>query len=107
MNKNSKNVPVDLEWAMKNSINSIDAALLLGILFGAIFSSWLILVYFKYAQVFLDFIYWAHFIKPIFEVDSFDAGRALTLLALTVSVGAVLGYVLSKILNSLIKNSAN
>ncbi|WP_062309854.1 hypothetical protein [Polynucleobacter sinensis] len=92
---------------MKNSINSIDAALLLGMLFGVIHLSWLILVYLKYAQVFLDFIYWAHFIKPIFEVQSFDMGRALILLALTVSVGAVLGYVLSKLFNTLVENNAD
>jgi thiamine transporter ThiT len=92
---------------MKNSINSIDAALLLGMLFGVIHLSWLILVYLKYAQVFLDFIYWVHFIKPIFEVQSFDMGRALILLALTVSVGAVLGYVLSKLFNTLVENNAD
>ena len=51
---------------MKEQINPIDAALLLGMLFGILHMSWLVLVYLKYAQGFLDFIYWAHFIKPIF-----------------------------------------
>jgi len=92
---------------MKTKINPIDAALLLGMLFGILHLSWLILVYLKHAQIFLDFIYWAHFIKPIFEVESFDAGRSLILLTLTVSVGFVLGYVLSKIFNMLIENGSD
>lgn len=92
---------------MKEKINPIDAALLLGMLFGILHLSWLILIYLKYAQGFLDFIYWAHFIKPIFEVESFDAGRSLILLALTVLVGFTLGYILSKIFNTLIENSSD
>ena len=92
---------------MKYSINPVDAALLLGMLFGVIHLSWLILVYLKYAQACLDFIFWAHFIKPVFEVESFDAGRALILLALTVTVGAILGYVVAKLFNTLIENSVN
>ena len=92
---------------MSNRINSIDAALLFGMLFGVIHLSWIILVYLKFAQVFLDFIFWAHFIKPIFELESFDAGRSLILLALTVSVGAVLGYVLSKLFNTLVENAVD
>ena len=92
---------------MKEKINPIDAALLLGMLFGVLHMSWLILVYLNYAQIFLDFIYWAHFIKTIFEVESFDAGRSLILLALTVFSGFILGYVLSKIFNTLIENSSD
>ena len=92
---------------MKTKINPIDTALLLGMLFGILHLSWLTLVYLKYAQIFLDFIYWVHFIKPIFEVESFDAGRSLILLALTVFVGFTLGYVLSKIFNTLIENSSD
>ena len=92
---------------MKEKINPIDAALLLGMLFGVLHMSWLILVYLNYAQIFLDFIYWAHFIKPIFEVESFDAGRSVILLALTVFAGFILGYVLSKIFNTLIENSSD
>ena len=92
---------------MKTKINPIDTALLLGMLFGILHLSWLILVYLKYAQIFLDFIYWAHFIKPIFEVESFDAGRSMILLALSVSVGFVLGYIFSKIFNALIENGSD
>ena len=92
---------------MKTKINPIDTALLLGMLFGILHLSWLILVYLKYAQIFLDFIYWAHFIKPIFEVESFDAGRSMILLALTVSVGFVLGYIFSRIFNALIENGSD
>lgn len=90
---------------MKYTVNPIDAALLLGMLFGIVHLSWLILVFLKFAQVTLDFIYWAHFIKPIFEVESFEIGRAITLLGLTVSVGAFMGYVLAKIFNTAVETN--
>lgn len=89
---------------MKNSINAIDAGLLFGILFGVFHLSWLILVYLKYAQQVLDFLYWAHFIKPILEIDLFEPGRAVTLLILTVCCGFVLGLVVAKLLNTLLNN---
>lgn len=92
---------------MKTTINPIDAALLLGMLFGIVHLSWLILVFLKYAQVTIDFIFWAHFIKPIFEVESFESGRALILLGFTVSIGVLLGYVLAKIFNTVIENNNN
>ena len=90
---------------MKYTINPIDAALLLGMIFGIFHLSWLILIFLNYAQVTLDFIFCIHFIKPIFEVKSFDAGRAFTLLVFTVFVGSVLGYILARLFNTLVKNN--
>ena len=89
---------------MKNTIDPIDAGLLFGLLFGIFHLTWLVLVLTKYAQVVLDFIYWAHFIKPLFEVESFEAGRALILLTLTVCYGFVLGYFLAMLFNKLTAN---
>jgi hypothetical protein len=89
---------------MKNKIDPIDAGLLFGLFFGVFHLMWIILVFTKYAQTVLDFIYWAHFIKPVFEVESFDAGRGLILLAVTASFGFILGYLLARILNSLSSN---
>jgi hypothetical protein len=89
---------------MKNKIDLIDAGLLFGLLFGVFHLSWLVLILTNYAQPVLDFIFWAHFIKPVLEVESFEAGRALILLAITVCIGFTLGYLLAIVLNKLSSN---
>ena len=89
---------------MKNKINLIDAGLLFGLLFGIFHVTWLALVLTKYAQPVLDFICWVHFIKPVFDVESFEAGRALILLALTVCYGFTIGYILAMLFNKLNSN---
>jgi len=92
---------------MKNRIDLIDAGLLFGLLFGVFHLAWLVLVLTKYAQPVLDFIYWAHFIKPVFEVESFEAGRAVILLAMTVCSGFALGYLLATVFNKLNSNEVD
>ena len=92
---------------MNKAINPINAALSLGILFGALHLSWLTLVYLKYGQVFLDFISWVHFIKPVFEVESFDIVRAMILFSFTLVIGAILGFVLAMLFNKFAINDTD
>lgn len=89
---------------MKNKINPINAGLLFGLFLGLFHLLWMVLVYAKYGQKVLDFIFWVHFIKPVFEVESFDASRGIILLALTVSCGFVFGYLMARSFNALNTN---
>ena len=52
---------------------------------------WLVLVVAGVAQPLIDFIFWLHFIKPVYVVESFEPGRAAILLVVTAVVGFVLG----------------
>lgn len=89
---------------MKNKIDPIDAGLLFGLSFGVFHLAWLVLVFTKYAQIALDFISWAHFIKPVFEVAPFETGRALILLAMTAFIGFAFGYFFALLINKLISS---
>ena len=89
---------------MRENLSPIDAGILLGLLFGTIHLFWIGLIFLQYAQGFLDFIFWIHFIKPFFEVESFDVVRSLILLSVTAFTGFTVGYSLARIFNTLNSN---
>ena len=43
------------------------------------------------AQPLIDFVFWMHFIRPVYVVEPFSALRAITLVAVTAIVGYVSG----------------
>lgn len=69
----------------------------LGLVFGSLLALchalWASLVALGWAQALIDFIFWAHFITPPYQVAAFDFLRALLLVALTFAVGMILGMV--------------
>lgn len=69
----------------------------LGFVFGSVLALchafWASLVALGWAQALIDFIFWAHFIAPPYQVAAFDLLRALLLIALTFVVGVILGTV--------------
>lgn len=54
---------------------------------------WVILVALGAAQPLINFLFWAHMIRPIYVVGPFDALAAGTLLAITFVSGYAFGYI--------------
>ena len=53
---------------------------------------WAALVLLGWAQPLIDFIFWIHFLKPVYVVEGFAIGRSLILIAVTAAIGATVGY---------------
>ncbi len=68
------------------------AALVFGSLAGGWHLLWSLLVALHWAQPLIDFIFWIHFIKPVYVVEGFGLGRALILIAVTSTIGGGVGY---------------
>jgi len=75
------------------AIHPVKAGLTLGALIGGWHLCWASLVALGWAQPFIDFIFWMHFIQPVYVVGPFVAARAVMLVAVTSGVGFVVGYV--------------
>ena len=73
------------------TINPNRAGLALGATLGAWHLLWSALVALGWAQAVADFVFWMHFIKPVYVIEPFAVGRALILIAVTSIVGYVFG----------------
>jgi hypothetical protein len=62
---------------------------------------WSLLVVIGWAQPILDFIFWAHMIKPVYLVKPFDAVAADSLIAITAVIGYGFGFLGGVIWNRL------
>ena len=82
-------------------INPNKAGLVLGSFLGAWHLLWSILVASGWAQALVDFLFWIHFIKPVYVIDNFSPGRALLLIAITSAVGYAFGYTFAILWNRL------
>ena len=70
-----------------NAIHPIKAAMTLAILLGGWHLCWALFVATGVAQPVIDFVFWLHFIKPVYVVGSFDFAIALLLIAVTQCLG--------------------
>lgn len=84
-------------------LNSSKTALTLGFLFSGVHLGWSALVLLGLAQPLLDFVFWAHMIESPFRVTGFNIVQAAVLIAVTFFVGYVVGWVFSKIWNTIQK----
>ena len=82
-------------------ISPKNAGFALGAVLGLWHALWSALVAFDLAQPLIDFIFKMHFIAPIYAVEVFDWGTAITLVIMTSVIGFVLGYVFALIWNKL------
>ena len=88
---------------MAMNISPIKAGLVLGAFVGAWHLCWAILVALGAAQAIIDFVFWMHFIKPVFAIEPFDGIRAAVLVVITGAAGFVIGAVFAVIWNAVHK----
>ncbi|MGB9114197.1 hypothetical protein [Bradyrhizobium sp.] len=79
------------------------AGLILGALMGGWHLCWSALVALKLAQPVIDFVFWMHFIKPIYVIEPFEIARAAILLIVTAGVGFLVGSAFALVWNAVHK----
>ena len=82
------------------AINPVRSGLAVGAVVGLWHLTWSLLVAFGWAQRVIDFVFWMHFIKPVYVVEAFDPATAMVLIAITSTVGYIIGAVFGLIWNS-------
>ena len=80
-------------------IDPMRTGLALGALIGLWHLSWSMLVAFGWAQPFIDFAFWMHFLKPPYVVQPFNFATAAVLLVVTLSLGFVIGSIFAVLWN--------
>ena len=82
------------------AIHPVKAGVTLGALIGGWHLCWALLVAVGWAQPLIDFIFWMHFIKPVYVVGPFN-GVAIVLIAITTLIGFLVAYIFSLLWNKL------
>jgi hypothetical protein len=93
-------VVITTEGVMNSHISPAKAGLTLGAVLGGWHLTWSVLVALGLAQSVADFIFWMHFIKPVYVIENFDIARAGILVVVTALVGFVLGAVFAWVWNA-------
>ncbi len=88
---------------MPANLNAIKVGMVFAAVTGGFHLAWSMLVFSGWAQPVIDFVFWAHFIKPIYNIEPFESAQAAILLAFTVSVGFALGLLFASVWNALHK----
>ena len=83
------------------NINPNKAGLVLAALLAGWHLTWSVLVALGWAQPFIDFIFWIHFIKPVYVIEPFEIARAAILVLVTAGIGYVTGFVFGLLWNRL------
>ena len=65
---------------------------MIAVLIGGWHVAWSLLVLIGWAQPILDFIFWAHMIKPVYFVKPFNLLAAVALIVVTAVIGYVFGF---------------
>jgi len=89
---------------MSEHISVGKSGLVLGALLGGWHLCWSALVALKLAQPLIDFVFWIHFIKPIYVIEPFEITRAVILIIVTAGVGFVFGSAFALIWNAVHKS---
>ncbi len=86
---------------MSAQMNVYKTGLVLGLVFGGWHLCWSILVALGWAQPVIDFVFWIHFIKPVYVVEPFELVRAAILIVVTAGIGFVIGSAFALVWNAL------
>jgi hypothetical protein len=81
-------------------LNPVKTGIAIAAAFAGWHLSWSILVALGWAQPVIDFVFWMHFIKPVYVVEPFEVARAAVLLAVTAGLGFVIGWAFAWIWNA-------
>jgi hypothetical protein len=81
------------------TISQHKAGLVVAALLGGWHLLWSSLVAVGLAQPLIDFVFWMHFIKPVYVVEPFSVGRAAILVAVTATVGYAVGFLFALLWN--------
>ena len=80
-----------LEPQRHSTVGVNRAGLVLGLLLGGFHLLWALLVASGAAQPVMDFIFWLHFIRPVYVIEGFEPLRAAGLVLLTATIGYAIG----------------
>ena len=81
--------------------NPNKVGLVFGVLIGGWHLLWAVLILLGWAQPIIDFIFWAHMIRPVYVIKPFDSIAAVTLIIITAVIGYIFGFVGAIIWNRL------
>ena len=73
--------------------NPLKAGVTFGALLGGCHLCWTLLVALGWAQPFIDFVFWMHFIQPVFVIRPFSLPAAAALIVFTSIAGFVIAFV--------------
>ena len=80
-------------------VNPHKAGLVLGALLGGWHFLWAVLVAIGLAQPLVNFVFWMHFIQPIYVIGPFHARVAVILIVVTSAIGYTVGSILGILWN--------
>lgn len=80
-------------------LNPHSVGLAVGTVGGLWHLCWGVLVALGYGQLFLDTIYWLHFLNSPFIVGGFELTRSLMLIGVSFGFGYLMGWVFTKVWN--------
>jgi len=73
-------------------VNPNKVGLVFGALLGGSHFLWALLVAVGWAQPLVDFVFWIHFIKPVYLVQPFSVLTAILLIVVTTTTGYAFGF---------------
>jgi len=84
----------------KIMVNPVKVGFVFAVFLALWHAGWSALVATGLAQKVIDFVFWMHFIKPPYQIETFDPTRAAILVGVTAGVGLVGGIVGGAIWNA-------